>query len=197
MIKQIPVFVFTLLLGIMILAQDEGIFVDKRDGQEYPTIKINDKTWLARNFNYPIKNSWDYPDRPENDKKYGRLYTWKAALKACPHGWHLPTDKEWKELEEQIGIPGHQLDEIDYRTPENVEGFERFKKVFNLVMSGCRKHDTGQFLGKDSFAFFWTSSPYKKIYAWKRAFDKVEKGIGRHTFNRKNAASVRYIKNSD
>ncbi|MCK4944099.1 MAG: hypothetical protein KAS65_11000 [Candidatus Aminicenantes bacterium] len=194
MVKRIFIFILTLMIGFMISARDAGYFLDSRDGQKYATVKIGDSIWLAQNFNYKVKTSWIYDNKEENEQKYGRLYTWEAALKACPDGWHLPTDEEWKTLEKTLKIPNSQLDEIDYRLPVDTRGFDSFKKTFNLVMSGCRKHDTGRFLGINLFAFFWTSSSYKKIYAWKRAFDKNEKGIGRHTFNKKNAIAVRYVK---
>jgi len=48
----------------------------------------------------------------ENCKKYGRLYDWDEAMKACPKGWHLPSDKEWQTLVDFAGgdkVAGKQL----------------------------------------------------------------------------------------
>ena len=170
-------------------------FIDERDGEKYPTIMIGGSEWMARNFNHRVTGSWTYDHNPQYGEEHGRLYTWKAAQKACPKGWHLPSDDEWKALEKTLKIPESQLDEIGYRTPDDGAAYEEFLDAFKLVMSGCRKHETGDFLGLGSFAFFWTSTAHKKLYAWKRAFDIEEPGIGRHTFNRKNGASVRYVKN--
>jgi uncharacterized protein (TIGR02145 family) len=58
-----------------------------------------------------------YEDKPENCKKYGRLYNWSTAMNIdakfnkekwdssavkhqgiCPKGWHLPEDAEWGTL---------------------------------------------------------------------------------------------------
>jgi len=33
-----------------------------------------------------------------NYKTYGVLYNCEAAITACPEGWHLPSDKEWNQL---------------------------------------------------------------------------------------------------
>ncbi|MCU0857650.1 MAG: hypothetical protein MUC65_04515 [Pontiellaceae bacterium] len=33
---------------------------------------------------------------------YGVLYNWPAAMKACPAGWHLPSDEEWTQLVEHL-----------------------------------------------------------------------------------------------
>lgn len=77
-----------------------GTFTDPRDGQTYATVEIGNQTWFAQNLNYETSNSWTYIDDPANGDIYGRLYTWEAALNACPSGWHLPGDvkngKLWK-----------------------------------------------------------------------------------------------------
>lgn len=192
--RTIRVFIFCFLIVQGIRAGDSEYFVDPRDGQQYAMVKINDSVWLAENFRFRAEDSWPYENNLEYESVYGRLYTWKAAQKACPRGWHLPSDDEWKALEKSLKIPDHQLDKTDYRIPAGQKEFDRFKETFNLEMSGCRKHEDGRFLGLNWFAFFWTSTPHKKIYAWKRAFDKKEPGIGRHTFNKKNGCAVRYVR---
>jgi uncharacterized protein (TIGR02145 family) len=103
---------------------------DSRDGKTYKTVKIDEQVWMAENLNYKVegskcgdidnpktkrinnkdyKNGYTeytvYPLLDDNTKgcdKYGRLYNWETAMKACPKGWHLPSDKDWYALYRSI-----------------------------------------------------------------------------------------------
>jgi uncharacterized protein (TIGR02145 family) len=80
-----------------------GSFTDNRDGKTYKTVKIGTQTWMAENLNYQTADSWCYDNKSSNCATYGRLYTWDAAMGACPSGWHLPTRADWDVLVNYVG----------------------------------------------------------------------------------------------
>ena len=117
---------------------DSGTFIDSRDGHEYKWIGIGKQRWMAENLAYlpnvspptsgsstdPYYYVYDYQGTDVNEAQatdnyqtYGVLYNWPAALEACPDGWHLPSDDEWKELEIFLGM-SHDfigVDDIGFR----------------------------------------------------------------------------------
>lgn len=89
-----------------------GFFYDPRDGQEYETVFITVEDeggvdisleWMKSNLNYASDNSYCYKNYEEYCNTFGRLYSWKGAMKACPPGWHLSLDREWRLVTNNYG----------------------------------------------------------------------------------------------
>jgi uncharacterized protein (TIGR02145 family) len=125
-----------------------GIFIDPRDNQEYPTIKLCDRTWLARNFNYEVgEGCCFYENDPKLGEKFGRLYSWDAAHRACPPGWRLPEFDDWEALVKYFkGGHGAYSALLD-------GGWSGF----GALLGGCSAPD-GEFDGLETWGGFWTST---------------------------------------
>lgn len=172
-----------------------GEILDERDGQVYKTIQIGTQTWMAENLNYDPGQggsgssaydwSWCYDDDPSNCAKYGRLYTWAAAMDSattycgfgksctathpvqgiCPSGWHLPDTTDWHDLIVAAGgkySAGAKLKSTSgwendgYGNDGN--GTDAFG--FSALPSGYRSRDGGDYYTAGGYANIWSSFEY-------------------------------------
>ena len=148
-----------------------GTMVDKRDGKKYKTTTIlyepiilgrikrfYSMTWMAENLNYKMGESSCYDDSVENCEKYGRLYNWYNAMKACPEGWHLPTPSDYKTL---VALAAGDEDNIQALIARAWKGTDKYG--FSAIPAG--KYDWYQ-----ESSDFWWSSPYMDLgnafYMW-------------------------------
>lgn len=141
--------------------------IDDRDGQKYKIVKIDRLWWFAQNLNYETENSHCYNDSTKYCDKYGRLYTWAAAVGkseeecgerhvcnlslpvqgVCPSGWHVPSNYEWNDLFVFVGgdkVAGEVL-------RNSSEG------GFALLYAG-RINFAGDFIQEGRSACIWSSN---------------------------------------
>ena len=140
----------------------EGMLTDSRDGQSYRTVKIGNQVWMAENLNYETANSYCYKDSVSNCTKYGRLYTWAAAKTACPSGWHLPTEVEFKELVATVGgssTAGKMLKSTSgWDDDEGESGNGTDAYLFTALPAGEWSDNGGIYRDEGLYAFFWGST---------------------------------------
>ncbi|MCQ2104324.1 MAG: hypothetical protein MJZ26_00890 [Fibrobacter sp.] len=139
-----------------------GSFKDRRDGKKYETVKIGRQTWMAENLNYKMEDSYCNPENNCGDG-YGRLYTWDAALNACPSGWRLPSKTDFEKLLAFVkGIDAYGDDEsaarhlrfkYDWTTKvgDNASGF-------SVLPAGRYEHFAEKFAFLGEAANFWSST---------------------------------------
>ena len=174
MMKQrIVTVIATLFFTQVGIAQSTGTFTDSRDGQTYKAISFKETltgktvTWMAQNLNYKVEGSYAYNGIESNRKELGLLYTWEAAKKACPSGWHLATDSEWAMLVNQFGGTDKAGEALKSLKGWNEEGNGTNSSGFDALAGGHRRPD-GSYLTQGVLGVFWTSLPNTvgKAWAW-------------------------------
>jgi len=197
-----------------------GMFQDSRDGEVYKTIKIGNQTWMLDNLRYlpqvdnnsgfesdgiaenPAYGVYDYDGTDvaaakllANYDKYGVLYNWYAVDEGdiAPSGWHIPTDEEFKTLEEYLGMSEAEADDTDWRgTSEGTKLKEGGSSGFEGLLAGARTTD-GSFVNLSSYANFWSSS-VSGSNAWNRTLSSSYSTVYRYTNTKKYGFSVRCLK---
>jgi uncharacterized protein (TIGR02145 family) len=154
---------------------------------------------------------------------FGALYSWPAAAAAhegitaveegvqgvCPDGWHLPSDEEWKQLEEYLGMSREEADADEWRGTDQgaklkVEGIGYWKapnagaidEVGFSAQPGGFRHGSAQFLGTFETARFWTSTQNGYGYAWYRRIDYDHTDVYRDFSGVYRGHSVRCVKDN-
>jgi uncharacterized protein (TIGR02145 family) len=186
----------------------KNTFTDKRDGRVYEWVDIGNQMWMAENLNYVMEeHSWCYDNLERNCNIYGRLYNYEGALEACPDGWHLPSDEEWKMLEIHAGM---SRTEADIRGVERgtIQGGKLKMKSdlweipnngatneynFNIIPGGWRD-ENGVYGQMAKWAWFWTSSVQTEYCAWSRIFINDKTIIERYNILTPIGQSVRCVK---
>lgn len=111
----------------LVTPETTGTLTDN-EGNAYTWVRYNGLDWMASNFRagkpyYDTKNMWG-KDQIGFDSKvqamadyemYGNLYTHAEALANAPEGWRLPTDEDWKKLEQALGMSEKTSDQIGWR----------------------------------------------------------------------------------
>ncbi len=180
-----------------------GTFSDPRDGKTYGTITNGEQSWFSENLSFDTAGSVRV--QSENGNVSGSYYTWQSALSACPAGWHLPTDEEWKALEMELHMLQSDADAIGWRG--TVQGWWLKSKEgwvgagngtdrigFNAKPDGYLGSD-GNPIQKDTTAVFWTATYHSTPEsAWYRQLHAGADGIRRSSASSTARFSVRCVK---
>jgi uncharacterized protein (TIGR02145 family) len=182
-----------------------GSFTDTRDGNTYKTIQIGNQIWMAENLNYETDHgSWVYDSDNSHSSTCGRLYNWEAAHKACPGGWHLPSDEEWRQLEMYLDMSQADADTFGLRGANvgtklkstggwNSGGEGTNECYFSALPAGYR-FANGSFYDIGYTACFWSSTASAGTRAWFRSLGCESGDVGRNAARRSFGFSVRCVK---
>ena len=153
---------------------------------------------MTENLNYKTDDSWCYDDKISNCQKYGRLYTWDAAINACPSGWRLPTDDDWWNMASYYG-KAYNFEYGQSINKDSLSGKEAYKALieegsssFSVVMGGYRDKD-GSFKKLDMNGYYWSNSEQSFSIGWYYAFSRLVGDLGRYNYDKSVGRSCRCI----
>ena len=204
------------------------------DGNVYKTVKIGTQWWMAENLkvkkyrdgifmqNLENENDWSaastgaycvYENGHSQSPVPGFLYNWFAVDNAkglAPDGWHIPTDDDWQQLEQAIGMSSadamrngwrgsNEGEKLRVSSPDGWTVFENVwssnESGFTALAGGCRLPDAtyGQ-PGLFSTGFWWTQTESNPDEAFYRYLDYKNSNIFRSHDSKRYGFSVRCVK---
>jgi uncharacterized protein (TIGR02145 family) len=153
------------------------------------------KQWTTVNLSVNIAPSYCYDDSESDCSRYGRLYTWESARRACESlgdGWRLPSDQEWRELAKHYG--GIHDDSQDRGKRAYTALSRGGESRFEVLLGGGRAGD-GKYARLEAHGFFWTASEIDAATAWYYNFGQGSQGLYRQNGGEKERAfSVRCVR---
>jgi len=194
--KSLILLCMVFIATINISAQETDFLMDERDGNIYLVAKFTNQWWFCQNLKYDAgEGSGCYDNDDNNCMLKGRWYTFDAAIKACPSGYRLPGDDDWKALETALGMEPKDLDLRYNRVSGSVGKKLKFAggSGFDAEYAGIR-HPQAEDSYFDTHAYFWTSTAINESTAWTRVLKADKDGIDRQIINTDFSLSVRCVK---
>jgi uncharacterized protein (TIGR02145 family) len=170
-----------------------------------------------------------YRYNPNNDAAnvatYGYLYNWPAVMNGetpsnaipsgvqgiCPNGWHVPSDREFQEMEFAVGMSASDTVRQQFRgnivsrlcgntgwssssvanAAGNISTENRNSTDFNACPAGY--YNAGSSTGFGQEAEYWTATMYNSDSSFRRDCIYTNVGINRTAFNKNRGFSVRCV----
>ena len=186
------------------------------DGTSIPNV-TGDDGWAVLGDNNTDKAYCWYNDSIENKDVYGALYTYAAATNgtphdgtdhvqgACPTGWHLPSDEEWKVLEMYLGMGQADADDMGARGDDegnklkassgwNSDGNGTDIYGFSALPGGCRNGFNNTFNSAGNYGLWWNSTESAGDRAYGRILSYSYAVVLRNIYSKSYAYSVRCLR---
>ncbi|MBN2275412.1 MAG: hypothetical protein JXK95_13845 [Bacteroidales bacterium] len=196
-----------------------GLLTDTRDGQEYRTVLVGNRWWMAKNLNYgtwintpgeqtdnDVVEKYCYNNEGGYCKGNGGLYQWDEMMNydpdnkkgICPDGWHIPTEDDWKALEYAAGMPASDLDKTGWDRGSHEGEFLKQDggSGFEAQLGGYISYEKRS-LAMNEYGFLWASDQHNDYETWIHCFYAESNTIG-HNFNiKQEALSVRCVSDNN
>jgi uncharacterized protein (TIGR02145 family) len=165
-------------------------------GTTHSTKRMPDgKQWTTENLKVAVDPSNCYAGAEENCRRYGRLYTWESAQRACRalgDGWRLPSNEEWAQMAKPYG--GVRDDSADGGKAAYVALIAGGRSGFGAVYGGGRNM-SGEYARLEAHGFYWTASESSPTKAWFYNLGKNGQILNRHEDGEKQGAfAVRCVR---
>jgi uncharacterized protein (TIGR02145 family) len=165
-------------------------------GYTYGTVQIGTQCWMRQNIKTGTSRYCYNNDSSICAGGHGALFQWAAAQNACPSGWHLPSDWEWKVMERYLGMTTTASNATGWRgTTEGTKLKSGGSSGFNAYMSG-RRDTGGTYSTLGSYTYFWTSTQTDASNAIRRSLGSSRTTVSRETINKAYGFSVRCVRNT-
>ena len=186
------------------LWQAENLRTTKfNDGTPIPIVD-NQTNWFK---NFSTNTTTPMASVYNNDltlkQSHGVLYNWyvidalsNGNLKICPQGWHVPTDNDWKILEEYLGgseRAGGKMKEVGSLNWVNPNTSATNESLFSALPSGYRLYN-GNFSYKGNYGFYWSSTENGASHAYFRYLYNESARIIKNSIYKSSGFSIRCIK---
>ncbi|MCX6296037.1 MAG: fibrobacter succinogenes major paralogous domain-containing protein [Bacteroidetes bacterium] len=206
-------------------------------GHTYKTVKIGKQWWMAEDLRVtkycdssfialvgapPTDTTWSQHTTGaycNNLDPFGNVigvfynyYAISDPRGIAPIGWHIPSDDEWKEMEQHLGMSAAAADNTGWRgTHEGeklkvvrgtINGWSDYGNIwstnesgFSALAGGCRMFN-GSFgdPGQYSTGFWWTISTQSTDKAWYRYLDYKNANVFRYYGLKTYGFSIRCVK---
>lgn len=193
--------------------------VEKLYGREYYVGQTGGREWIRQNLSYIRYDSAGNPEfghpyasSPAMQNIFGAYYTWDEAVKACPAGWHLPSEAEWIAMLkdngadpdlERMGTSSTGAGNLMVKTYFNGEvmwDYYREVSIMDTSISalpvGYAKcsGDSYEFHGYADYAAFWTSDEYEGMGVFRYIYKQNDCVYAGTADKQGFAASVRCVR---
>ncbi|HEY1871392.1 MAG TPA: fibrobacter succinogenes major paralogous domain-containing protein [Chitinophagaceae bacterium] len=159
-----------------------------------PTIAVGEQVWMVQNLDVSTFQNGDpipeaksdsewiragklkqpawcyYKNDSLNEKKFGKLYNWYAVIDKrglAPTGWHIPAEKEWTKLVNELGGEKNIGPRI-----KSLTGWKVNDTAKNVNETGFRglpagfRSASGEFYNIGLGAYWWSASESLPVSAW-------------------------------
>lgn len=196
---------------------------------EYPVVSIGGQCWFAENLRTTIFVNGDTIGEGQENETWaeltaegplmaqpvrkgitvgeGMLYnaaTVRDERGLCPEGWRVPSDEDWRELEQSLGLSTAEVNSTGFRgqhaqqlrvTDDRYESWEGWDTFGFKALPGGFRDGEGRDWNTGDSGFWWSTTEWKGGgELWMRSISNHGSGVYRSIHPFEDGLSVRCLK---